>query len=65
MLTLKDPYQKTEFKFDVVIDEPPQVKEAPPENIIVLQGHQVQLAVDFEGRLTSRVSQMNCAFLRH
>lgn len=53
---MKGSYETVYFKYEVVIEQPPTVKEAPPRHLIVSQGNMAQISAEFDGRLTSRVS---------
>nr|CDS34641.2 hypothetical transcript [Hymenolepis microstoma] len=53
------PSKPVYFKYDVVITQPPTVKEAPPRHLIVPQGNVAQISAEFDGRLTSRSLLIN------
>ncbi|KAM3175921.1 hypothetical protein ACTXT7_007522 [Hymenolepis weldensis] len=59
VLALKGPYETVYFKYEVVIEQPPTIKEAPPRHLIVSQGNMAQISAEFDGRLTSRSLLIN------
>lgn len=56
VLSLENPHGQLRFKYEVIVEQPPTIEEAPPRHIIVPQGNQAQVIAEFSGRLTSRVS---------
>ncbi|CDS42868.1 conserved hypothetical protein [Echinococcus multilocularis] len=59
VLSLKSPYGQLRFKYEVSVEQPPTIKEAPPRHLIVPQGNQAQVVGEFSGRLTSRSLLIN------
>uniref|UniRef100_A0A5K3EN41 Bravo_FIGEY domain-containing protein n=1 Tax=Mesocestoides corti TaxID=53468 RepID=A0A5K3EN41_MESCO len=54
VLSLKTPYETLRFKYEVLVEQPPVIKQDPPRDVFVLQGHQAQLTAEFDGHITSR-----------